>query len=270
MTTHRYPLNRFTAFVMAVFHVGAIAALFSPSWGHLSLSIGTWVTGGLLGITMCYHRLLAHRSYKTYLLVEYFQGFCAMLTLQGAPTSWVSTHRKHHTNTDEVGLDPHTPREGGMWAHLYWMLYPDPQLKDPAFLHKWAKDLYKHRYYRWAEKAFWVPTTLLGLTCLYFGGFTAVLWGVALPITVGWHATWLVNSAAHIWGYQNFDTGDDSKNNWWVALLSFGEGWHNNHHFAQASAKHGGRHWWEVDVTYESIKAFESVGLAWEVNEPEV
>jgi stearoyl-CoA desaturase (delta-9 desaturase) len=145
-----------------------------------------------------------------------------------------------------------------------WMLHPDPQFRDRVLLHKFAPDLARHRLYIWLEKFTWVPITVWGLLCLYFGGFQAVLWGVFLPTVVGWHATWLVNSATHMWGSQRYSTGDDSRNNWWVAILTAGEGWHNNHHRHPVSARHG-LAWYEIDETWYLIKILKAVGLIWDV-----
>lgn len=260
--------------IFALMHLLAIAALlpwfFSIS-GLLICVIGCWVTGGL-GITLGFHRLLTHRSYTTYKPIEYFLTLCGCLSWQGSPMTWVGTHRLHHSESD-TPLDPHSPRDGFGWSHVFWMLYTDRPQQEPL---KYTRDMQRDPGLRLIEKWWWLPQ-VISIPVLvaggwawsgsWLGGASWLLWGFGARTVWMYHGTWFVNSASHAWGYRNFDTEDDSRNNWWVALLSFGEGWHNNHHAQQRSAAHGMR-WFEFDLTYLTILAMRGTGLAWDIVAP--
>jgi stearoyl-CoA desaturase (delta-9 desaturase) len=245
---------------LIVAHVAAIAAFFFWSWPALITAVVLYWVGGSLGIGMGYHRLLTHRGYKVPKLVEYFLVTCGTLALEGAPIQWVVTHRIHHAHTDRDG-DPHTPRDGGWWAHIGWILWGTAQNHDRAAIAQYAPDLIKDRYYRWLNNFYFVPLLIVGVSLFVVGGWGVLLWGVFLRLTLALHATWLVNSATHLWGRTRFETGDDSRNSWWVALLTFGEGWHNNHHAHPTSARHGLR-WYEIDLNWIGIRALQLLGLA--------
>lgn len=262
----RFPLNIPITTAMIAFHIGAIIALFFPTWQRFYIGLGSWFVFGSLGVCMTYHRLLTHRGFKTYQWFEYLLTTIACLPLQGDPIKWVAQHRKHHKYVEQPGLDPHTPRDGKWWSHMGWLMYSDPTLGFEEEQRKWVPDLFKHSFYIWLRTFFWIPTTVWGVICFAIGGIPLVLWGVALPVVIGWHFTWLVNSATHLWGRRRFPTRDDSRNSFWVALLTWGEGWHNNHHFAPVLARHG-IVWWEVDVTWYIIKALQGTGLVWEVKD---
>lgn len=241
-------------------HVAAVAALFFWSWPAVITAVVMYWVAGSLGVGMGYHRLLTHRGYKVPKAVEYFLVTCGTLSLEGGPIQWVVTHRIHHAHTDRVG-DPHTPRDGGWWAHVGWILWGTAQNHDAATIARYAPDLVKDRYYRWLNNFYFVPLLVVGIFLFAFGGWGVMLWGVFLRVTVALHTTWLVNSATHLWGRTRFETGDDSRNSWWVALLTFGEGWHNNHHAHPTSARHGLR-WYEVDLNWLGIRALQFLGLA--------
>ena len=261
MFSNRDKLNWLTASVMVAFHVLAVAAFFTFSWQALFVSLFLyWLATGL-GISLGYHRLHTHRSYKTSRLVEYFFAVCGTLTLEGGPLFWVATHRVHHQFSDQEGVDPHTPRDGGFWAHMGWILFGDGHHSDTALMSKYAPDLAADPFYRFLNTYHYVPLVGLGLLLLAVGGWPFVLWGVFLRVVAGLHATWLVNSATHMWGRRRFNTRDDSRNSWWVAVLTFGEGWHNNHHAHPASARHG-LAWYEVDLSWLSLRLMRALGLA--------
>jgi len=245
---------------MVVFHLGAIAALFMFSWRVFAATIFLyWMTTGL-GISMGYHRLHTHRSYKVPLPLEYFFAVCGALTLEGGPISWVATHRIHHQNSDQPG-DPHSPREGGWWAHAGWLLSGQTNHNNTVLMSKYAPDLAKHRFYIWLNNYHWVPMVVLAVLLFAIGGLPLMLWGVFVRVVFGLHATWLVNSATHMWGRRRFATRDDSRNNWWVALITFGEGWHNNHHAHPTSARHG-LAWYEFAPSWILIKILKVFGIA--------
>jgi stearoyl-CoA desaturase (delta-9 desaturase) len=225
-----------------------------------------------VGIGMAYHRLLTHRGYKTPKWVEYFLATCGTLALEGGPIFWVATHRVHHQNSDHEG-DPHTPHDGTWWAHAGWIISGRSLHSETALLGRYAPDLTRDPVHVWLSKYHWLPLTIAGVLQLALGAAVAgpghrfvgaaamVLWGTFLRVTLGLHATWLVNSATHLWGKRRFETRDDSRNNWWVAILTGGEGWHNNHHAHPVSARHG-LAWYEFDINYYGIWLLEKVGLA--------
>lgn len=245
---------------LIVAHGGAIAALFFWSWTAVITGIVLYWVAGSLGIGMGFHRLLTHRGYRVPKLVEYFLITCGTLALEGGPIQWVTTHRIHHAHTDRMG-DPHTPRDGGWWAHIGWILQGTAQSHNRETLERYAPDLIKDRYYVLLNRFYFVPLIIIGFLLLALGGWGVMLWGVFLRLTLGLHATWLVNSATHLWGNRRFETGEDSRNNWWVALLTFGEGWHNNHHAHPASARHGLK-WYEIDFNWWGIRLLQVMGLA--------
>lgn len=256
-------VNWITAIAMGGFHVGAVAALFYVEVGAILIAILLWVIAGMLGIGMGYHRLLTHRAYKTPRWVEYVLTLCGTLALEGGPIFWVAVHRIHHQKSDHEG-DPHTPREGTFWAHMGWIFFGEGLHQDASLLKKYVPDLSRDRFHMWLSRWHWMANVVVGLTLLAFGGVSYVLWGIFFRTTWGLHSTWLVNSATHLWGARRFTTRDDSTNNWWVALLTFGEGWHNNHHAHPTSARHG-LAWYELDLNWVGISALRVLGLAWDV-----
>jgi stearoyl-CoA desaturase (delta-9 desaturase) len=261
-------LNWITVVTIAVFHLGALAALFFFSWQRVLVAAIIYVLAINVGIGMCYHRLLTHRGYQVPKWIEYAMTVCATLSLEGGPIFWVSTHRVHHQLSDQEG-DPHTPREGGWWAHTGWILFGEALHSQTEVLARYSPDLHRDRFHVWLSKYHWLPLTVSGLLLLGLGwafggpvsGIAMVLWGVMLRVTLGLHATWLVNSATHLWGSRRFETRDDSRNSFWVALLTGGEGWHNNHHAHPVSARHGLR-WYEIDPNFYGIWLLSKLGLA--------
>jgi stearoyl-CoA desaturase (delta-9 desaturase) len=244
---------------MVVFHALAVAAFFFFSWTNLLVALALhWLAVGF-GISLGYHRLHTHRGYKTSKGFEYFLAVCGTLTLEGGPLFWVATHRLHHQHSDKDG-DPHTPRDGGFWAHMGWILFGDTHHNNTELMARYAPDLAQGGFYRWLNTYHYVPLTLLGFILLAVGGWPMVLWGIFLRVVVGLHATWLVNSATHMWGSRRFATRDDSRNSWWVALLTFGEGWHNNHHAHPVSARHG-LAWYEFDISWITLKLLAAAGV---------
>jgi len=262
-SAHDSGINWVTAIFMLLFHVGAVAALFFFSWEPFLLAIFLYWVGGSLGIGIGYHRLLTHRGYKTPKWVEYFLTTCAVLALEGGPIFWVATHRIHHQYSDKEG-DPHSPRDGKWWAHVGWILVGKSMHHDTKTLSRYVPDLAKDKFHVWITKYHYVPMIVLGLALLAIGGIPYLLWGVCFRTVLGLHATWLVNSATHIWGSRRFQTRDDSTNSWWVALFSFGEGWHNNHHAHPVSSRHG-LTWYEIDLNWYGIWLLSKLGLARDV-----
>lgn len=257
---HSQNLNWLTTSVLVFLHAGAIAALFLFNWRDFGIAVFLyWLATGL-GISMGYHRLHTHRSYQVPLLLEYFFAFCGALTLEGGPIFWVAVHRLHHQNSDQPG-DPHSPRDGAWWSHMGWILLGETNHNNTRLMSKYAPDLAKHKFYLWLNNYHWIPTVLLAGATLASGGWPLMLWAVCFRIVFGLHATWLVNSATHMWGARRFATRDDSRNTWWVALFTFGEGWHNNHHAHPTSARHG-LAWYEFDLSWLQIRLLRRLGVA--------
>jgi stearoyl-CoA desaturase (delta-9 desaturase) len=252
-----------TCVVLLVFHVMAIAAFWSFTWTNLLVAVALYGFAGGFGISMGYHRLHTHRGFKTYKWFEYFLAICGTLTLEGGPIFWVATHRLHHQHSDKPE-DPHSPRVSGFWAHLGWMIFGEANHSNTERMARYAPDLAKDPFYRWLTSYSWVPLTVLGFTLLAIGGWGLVNWAIFLRVVLGLHSTWLVNSATHMWGGRRFATTDDSRNLWWVALITFGEGWHNNHHAHPTSSRHG-LAWYEFDPTWLLLRVFRAVGLVWDV-----
>jgi fatty-acid desaturase len=257
---NREGINWTSVIAFSTFHIGAVAALFFFTWPAFFVALALYWISLSLGIGMGYHRLLTHRSYKPAKWVEYFLAVCGTLALEGGPMFWVATHRVHHQFSDKHG-DPHSPREGKWWAHLVWMLVGDATHCDIEECSRYAPDVCRDRFLVWLSNYHYVPLAIVSILLLVFGGLPCLLWGTFLRVTVGQHVTWMVNSLTHFWGTRRFETRDDSRNNALVAVLSFGEGWHNNHHAHPTSARHG-LAWWELDMSWWGIRLLETVGLA--------
>ena len=261
--------------VMLIMHLACFAAVFVGfSWPAFWVAVATYVIRGM-GVTTGYHRLLAHRSFKTNRPIQFLLALAGSLAVQGGPLWWVAHHRAHHRDTDNEE-DIHSPVTKGMWhSHMGWMM------SNEAFHEQGsnARDLFKYpeikllqRYYVWilflqmlglfilgVMLSYWYPETgVTGLQCL--------IWGFFVSTVFLWHVTFSVNSICHRWGHQDYDSNDASTNNWLIGLLGFGEGWHNNHHYYPSSAKHGLR-WWQLDLTWALIRFLCLVGLA---SEPKI
>ena len=253
------PFDReITAFMLFV-HLGALFAFLPAnfSWSAVGVAIFLhWFTGGL-GITLGYHRLLTHRSFEAPKWLARFLAFCGTLAAEGGPLTWVGVHRAHHAYSDGE-KDPHDSNKGFWWSHMDWVLRKGALDKN---LHSYNKDLASDRFLQFLDKNQFQLQVVLGVLLYLMGGWPFVVWGVFVRLVAVYHCTWLVNSATHKFGYRNFDTSDRSTNCWWVALLTYGEGWHNNHHAYQYSARHGLR-WWEIDITWMTIQFLQVLGLA--------
>jgi stearoyl-CoA desaturase (delta-9 desaturase) len=259
---HRQGVNWTTTGWLIFLHAGAIAALFMFSWHNFFAALFLlWMCTGL-GISMGYHRLHTHRGYKCPLWLEYFFAICGTLTLEGGPLFWVAVHRLHHQKSDQPG-DPHSPREGAFWSHMGWIVMGQGH-GNQKVISKYAPDLAKDRFYRLLNTWHWVPTVFLALILLGIGGIPLLLWGGFMRIVVGLHATWLINSATHMFGSRRFATRDDSRNSFLIAQLTFGEGWHNNHHAHPVSVRHGLK-WYELDHSWILVNILKFFGLTWDL-----
>ena len=251
--------------LVTAMHVGLLFAPATFSAGSFVLCMVMYFLTGCIGITFGYHRLIAHKSFVVPKWIEYIAAYCGALTIQGDPIEWASTHRYHHLHTD-TPKDPHSSYEGAWWSHAGWFLDNEMTLSRTED-HSNAKEMRSQPFYRYLQKTY-MWHILLSYALLYaFGGFPALIWGGCVRTCIVWHITWSVNSVCHIYGRQEYDTKDLSKNNWLFGILAWGEGWHNNHHAFEYSARHGLK-WWQFDLTWIIIRSLQLVGLAWKVKLP--
>ena len=248
-----------TTVFMVVIHALALVALLPrfSSWEAIgTLLVLYWLTA-CVGVTLGYHRLLAHGAFTVPRWLEALITTCGTLSCQHGPIDWVGLHRHHHLHSDDPA-DHHNSHLGFWWSHFGWMLRDVPAQR---YVHQLTPDMQRVPYYRWLNRNFLLLQLPLAALLYALGGMPLVLWGIPLRLVLVYHVTWLVNSATHRWGYVSHASGDGSRNNWWVALLTFGEGWHNNHHAYPSSARMGFR-WWEVDLTWQHIRLLHRLGLA--------
>jgi sn-2 palmitoyl-lipid 9-desaturase len=256
------PLNWTNVLFFGGVHLAAL--LLAPafwSWSALGVTIFLHWLLGSIGICLGYHRLLTHRSFQVPKWLEYIIATIGAMAMQGGPIFWVAGHRKHHLHTEDVDLDPYSAKRGFWWSHMGWILHPHGTVFDEAKNLRLAPDLAKSAYYRWLDRYFLLLQIPLAVVLYACGGWSFVVYGILVRSVVLWHSTWLINSANHMVGYRSHQTTDNSRNLWWVALLTYGEGWHNNHH-AEPNVAPAGRTWWEVDMTWWVIKLLRRFGLA--------
>lgn len=274
------------AISLGVYHLLAMLALvpWLFSWTGVASAVAGLYVFGTLGINLCYHRLLTHRGFNCPPWLEHGLALLGVCCLQDTPARWVAVHRLHHQHSDEEP-DPHSPLVAFFWGHMGWLLVENRQVNSVLTYDRYARDVLKDPFYFafernllwvWVNLVQWAVFFLTGLAIGWQGGtasdgvqfgLSLLVWGVFVRTVAVWHITWSVNSVTHIWGYRNYETDENSRNNWLVALVSNGEGWHNNHHADQRSAAHGHR-WWEFDVTYLTIWLLEKLGLATDVVRP--
>jgi stearoyl-CoA desaturase (delta-9 desaturase) len=261
---------------IALLHAAALLACFPYffTWtGLIVMVLGVFVFGQ--SITLCYHRLLTHKSAKVPKWLERTMVVLALCSMEDTPGRWVATHRYHHVHSDEQP-DPHSPLVAFLWAHMGWLMVHNPSTHNLAAYQKYARDILEDPFYMRLEKSpLWI-LIYIAHAALYFAigalfswemAWSLLIWGVVVRTVIVWHITWSVNSLTHMFGYTNYGTGDHSRNNWLVALLASGEGWHNNHHHDPASASNQHK-WWEIDVTYYLICAMGMIGLAKDITPP--
>ena len=243
----------FLATVFAIYLLWARAV----NWPDLAL-LATLYTLVAFGVTIGYHRMLTHRSFRPHPVVKLVLLVLGSMSLEGSALSWAATHIKHHAHSDREG-DPHSPIEGFFHAHMGW-LFRD-SMADPNV---YCRNLVKDPIVVFVSRTFLLWVALSLVIPFLIGGWTGLLWGGLVRIFLTHHVTWSVNSVCHTFGKREFETNDRSHNEWLVGLLGFGEGWHNNHHAFPRSAFHG-LHWWQFDLSGYIIWTLERLGLAREV-----
>ena len=260
-----HPWDYQTIFVLTTVHLAALFAPFCFSWSGLAVGLVLYAITAM-GITLGYHRLLTHRSFTAPVWLQYVMVTCGALSCQAGPAVWVAIHRQHHASSDQHD-DPHDASKGFWWCHMGWMLKLTPRRLNEEWTARLASDVLSVPYYKFLDRYFFYISAFFVIGLYHIGGWSWLLWAGFLRIAAVFHATWLVNSAAHSFGYRSYETDDRSTNCWWVALLTFGEGWHNNHHAFPRSARHGLK-WYEVDLSWVVLSALQKMGLVEKVKTP--
>lgn len=256
-----------TLMFFVAFHGIALLSIFCFSWSALLVMVVLHWLYGSIGICLGYHRLMSHHSLQVPRWLEYVLVTVGAFAFQGGPIFWVGGHRQHHAFTEDPEKDPYSAKRGFWWSHFLWIIYPQKSFFDPDSYYKFAPDMARVPYYRWLDRYF-IPLQILQILALYaVGGLSFIVYGFFLRVVLLWHSTWLINSASHMWGYRPHESEDASRNLWWAAIFTYGEGWHNNHHAYPKVAKAGWR-WWEVDVTWWAILLLQRLGLAQRVTLP--
>ena len=258
------PAERFFNILgMAAIHGGAIVALFLGARPIDLALCGAFYVIRMFVITAGYHRYFSHRTFKTSRAFQFLIGLLGTTCTQKGPLWWAATHRKHHRESDGPN-DVHSPIQRGFWySHIGWILGGDHDQYDPNDV----KDLYKYPELRWLDRWHVVPVlTFIALTAI-FGGLRGVAWWYAMSTMLLMHGTFTINSLSHVWGKRVFNTTDDSRNNWLLAIITLGEGWHNNHH-RYMQAVNQGFFWWQIDVSYSTLKVLSWFGIVWDLKKP--
>ena len=264
-TRSRSPVDWVSVGFFTTFHGLALLAPWFFSWSALGVALFLhWLFGGV-GICLGYHRLLSHRSFQVPRWLEYVIAILGALAIEGGPVFWVGGHRRHHAFAEDIEKDPYSAKRGFWWSHLLWIVCPERMTFNQRLYGKYAPDLVRQPFYRWLDKTFLLLQVPLAILLYLLGGWSFVIYGIFVRSVLLWHSTWLVNSATHRWGYRTFEADDNARNLWWVSLLTYGEGWHNNHHSYPRSAQTGWR-WWEIDVTWQTIRLLQRLGWATKVN----
>ncbi len=260
--------------VLALFHIACLL-IFIVGWSAaaLVLALGSYLLR-MFFITAFYHRYFSHRSYRVSRSVQFLMACLGCTAGQRGPLWWASHHRVHHARSDS-DKDPHSPRQGFLNSHLLWFLRRNKFVIE----RKYVKDWLRYPELCWLEKFDWIPLVLYGLGCYLLGellslwfpylgvnGAQVFVWAFIVSTVLLYHATYTINSLAHKFGKRRYHTRDDSRNNWLLALLTLGEGWHNNHHRYPAAARQG-FFWWELDLTYIVLKTLNKLGLISEIRE---
>jgi stearoyl-CoA desaturase (delta-9 desaturase) len=257
-------MERVSNVLFVAMHLSLLLVFVVPvSWHVVALALGGYALR-MWAVTAGYHRYFAHRSYKTSRAFQLVLAVLGATSMQNGPIWWASVHRRHHKSSDGPG-DPHSPVERGFWyAHIGWVFDRSlPRPRDDSNV----SDLTRYPELRWIDRHDWLPLTAYAAACFALGGASGLVWGFVVSTLAIFHATMLINSLAHTWGSQRYATGDHSRNSALLALLTFGEGWHNNHHHYMSSARQG-FFWWEIDVTYYVLRALGWLGVVHGIREP--
>lgn len=244
-------------------HLACLAAIWTGISATAAVLAVTLYFVRMFGVTAGYHRYFSHRTFRTSRVMQFLLAFVAQSSAQKGTLWWASKHRHHHRYSD-TEADVHSPRHDGFWhAHVGWIFVPQWDKTDFSTV----PDLTAYPELVWLNKYEHVPTLMLMALCVLIGGWSGFVVGFCWSTVATWHGTFMINSLAHVHGNQRYVTGDDSRNNWWLALITLGEGWHNNHHAYQRSTRQGFR-WYEIDVTFYVLTMMSWVGLVWDLGAP--
>jgi stearoyl-CoA desaturase (delta-9 desaturase) len=249
----------------ALVHLGCLAAIWTGvSWRAAALAVALYGLR-MFAVTAGYHRYFSHRAYETGRVFQFVLAVLAQSSAQQSVLWWAGKHRQHHMHSD-TDLDVHSPaRKGFLYAHMGWMFAPQPRTTDLTRV----ADLARYPELRLLHRLQLVPAVALAGVCFLIAGWPGVTVGFLWSTVAVYHATFCINSLAHVHGKRRYVTGDDSRNNWLLAVLTLGEGWHNNHHACQASARQGFR-WWEFDPTYYLLRLLAALGVVRNLKLPPV
>ena len=245
-------------------HVAAVVgvALVGFSWKGVALALALYYVR-MFGVTGGYHRYFSHRTYRTSRAFQFFLAALAQSSVQKGALWWAAHHRDHHKYSD-TPKDPHSYRDYGFWySHVGWILSSETEETDYARI----SDLARYPELRWLNNWHVVPALVLAVGLWLVGSWPALVWGFFVSTTFLWHGTFTINSLSHMWGKRRYNTTDDSKNNPILAIVTMGEGWHNNHHYYPRSVRQGFR-WWQIDMTYYVLRALAVVGIVWDLHLP--
>jgi stearoyl-CoA desaturase (Delta-9 desaturase) len=257
------PVERFSIGLLIAMHLASLAVLWVPfSWSLVALAAGSYLVR-MWAITAGYHRYFSHRSYKTSRVFQFILALIGTSSMQNGPIWWASWHRHHHRYADRPE-DAHSPVQHGFWhSHMGWILsgkYDHPDTSN-------VPDLTCYPELCFLDRHKWLPLIGWAAGCYAIAGVPGILWGFVLSSVVLLHATALINSLGHVWGSRRYATPDTSRNNALLAVLTLGEGWHNNHHHARSSARQG-FFWWELDIAYAVLQTFAAFGIVWDLRVP--
>lgn len=250
-------------YLFALLHIACLAGIWiAPTWETVGLGVALYVVR-MFGITAGYHRYFAHRTYKTSRVFQFILAFIGTASAQKGVLWWAGHHRNHHRDSDQPE-DLHSPMQRGFWwSHMGWFLVSKYDETPTARI----ADMAKYPELRWLNKYHLVPPTLLGAAVFLAYGWTGLVWSFLVSTVLLYHGTFTINSLSHVFGKQRYRTTDTSRNNWLLAIITLGEGWHNNHHYFQSSANQG-FFWWEIDISYYTLKMLSKLGIVWDLKKP--
>ena len=255
-------INLKTSIPFFLVHLLPLVSIFTGvTWTAVWLFLACY-WGRMFFITAGYHRYFSHRAYKTSRAFQFVLAFGGSSAAQKGPLWWAGHHRMHHRYSD-TPLDPHTPKKGFWWSHVGWILGDDTSEQPESTMKEYA-DVPE---VRWLDRNDWLAPWVLGTACFLIGGLPGLFFGFFGSTVLLWHSTFLINSLAHVFGSRRFETTDTSRNNFALAVITMGEGWHNNHHRYAHLARQGLR-WWEVDFSYWILCGLEKLGIVWDLKRP--
>jgi stearoyl-CoA desaturase (delta-9 desaturase) len=259
---HRIDWVKSVPFILI--HLSAVAgvALLGWSWKGFALAVALYYVR-MFGVTAGYHRYFSHRSFRTGRVMQFLFAWLAQSSAQKGVLWWAGHHRVHHKLSDKPGDVHSVLLDGFWWSHVGWIMSKKYEETDVEKV----RDLEKFPELRFLEKWHLVPPTVLGVGLFLIGGWHALVWGLLVSTVMLWHGTFTINSLTHMFGRRRYVTTDNSRNSLILALVTMGEGWHNNHHYYQRSVRQG-FYWWEIDVTFYILKVMQGLGLVWDLHAP--